>query len=99
MFPINGGEISKMNVTAALVAEVYPDMVKEGHTEIARVADRYRRKYTKSVDASIVAAVNYFEILDMLIDGVWIGLDIMGPIHWSYTTKQAHTVKLILEAI
>ena len=48
---------------------------------------------------SIVAAINYLEILDMIVDGVWIGLNILGPINFSHTTNQNHTVKLTMEAV
>ncbi len=88
-----------MNNTLTTVARAYPIMTNEDHEEIARVADLYQEKKSKTLDESIIAAINYLEILDMVVDGVWIGLNIVGPMSFSHTTRQNHTVKMTMEAL
>ncbi len=48
---------------------------------------------------AILQAGSFLNVLDMLIDGVWIGLNMLGPMSFSYTTAQGHTVNLSLKAL
>lgn len=52
-----------------------------------------------SEDEAIILYNNYREILDMIIDGAWYALNILGDMTFNYTTKQNHTVEITVRAV
>jgi hypothetical protein len=50
-------------------------------------------------DEAVATLENYREILDMVVDGAWFALNILGDMVFQYTTKQNHTVEITLRAV
>jgi len=59
----------------------------------------YLEKFPSATEEEILRAyTDYKEVMDMIIDGVWVGLNILGPMSFAWTTKQGHTVTVEVAA-
>jgi len=60
----------------------------------------YLEKFPNATEEEILRAyTDYKEVMDMIIDGVWAGLNILGPMSFNYTTKNNHTVVIEVKAV
>lgn len=62
---------------------------------VAFLEETYDMDYSEAV----LAVQQWQDILGMIVDGAWVALNILGPMTFSYTTKQNHTVEIKIRAV
>lgn len=55
--------------------------------------------YDMDYSDAVLAVQQWKDILDMVVDGAWVALNILGPMTFSYTTKQNHVVEINIRAV